>query len=357
MQKTVTVKDIASRMGVSMSTVNKALTGKGGVSEARRAEVIAVAKEMGYVVNHVAQSLSRKPIQIGIVIPADWQQYFASVEHGMQVQLNKLRQSNVYGRIIHVNSAERIKEAFDCFYQDQVNIILYCPSLYELPVDFKQYVSRKKVPVFTVGNEDSGLDSVCAVSVDAKLSGCMAADFLKALLGADEQVAVFIGSKKMSAHLNKADAFLNRARELGLGSVGMYETFDDSRIVEKCIEKMHTEHPDVKGIYVATASARPIVDYFNRPSNGSRPYIIATDVYDGIHKDMADRCVQATIFQNQVLMGRLAVKMAYRYIESVSSYSASVNEFSERINVTPQLYLPSNVSKFVMDDGNDYTLE
>ena len=67
MTKRVTVKDIASRMGISLSTVNKALTGKPGVSEERRAEVVAVAKEMGYVVNHMAQSLSRKPIHIGIV--------------------------------------------------------------------------------------------------------------------------------------------------------------------------------------------------------------------------------------------------------------------------------------------------
>ena len=89
MKEKVTVKDIASRMGISLSTVNKALTGKTGISEARRAEVIAVAKEMGYVVNHVAQSLSRKPMHMGIVIPSDWQQYFSPVEYGMKMEFNK----------------------------------------------------------------------------------------------------------------------------------------------------------------------------------------------------------------------------------------------------------------------------
>ena len=87
LQKKVTVKDIAARMGISLSTVNKALTGKSGISEKRRGEVIAVANEMGYVVNHVAQSLSRKPMKLGIIIPSLWQQYFASVEAGWRRSL------------------------------------------------------------------------------------------------------------------------------------------------------------------------------------------------------------------------------------------------------------------------------
>ena len=357
MKKTVTVKDIASRMGVSLSTVNKALTGKPGVSEERREEVIAVAKEMGYVVNHMAQALSRKPIHIGIVIPSGWQQYFASVEHGMQVQLSKLIQSNVHGTIIHINSSEDIQAAFDSLYSAKVDIILYCPSLYELPNNLMNSLPGNEIPVFVVGNDCSGLNSVCTVNVDAKLAGCMAADFLKVTLGQGGQVAVFIGSRGMSAHIDKANAFLSRAREIGLDPVGIYETFDNSDTVSECIRQMQTEFPDVKGLFVATATTRPVVDHFNRESPGKCPYIIATDLYDGIRKDMADRSVHGTIFQNQVLMGRLAVKMAYRYVVGATSYNAFASSFSERVNVIPQLFLPSNVEGFMLDDGNDYTLE
>ena len=63
----VTIKDIASRLNVSLSTVNKALTGKSGVGEECRARVIATAEEMGYTVNHAAQTLSRRRLVIGVV--------------------------------------------------------------------------------------------------------------------------------------------------------------------------------------------------------------------------------------------------------------------------------------------------
>ncbi|MBQ8003764.1 MAG: helix-turn-helix domain-containing protein, partial [Oscillospiraceae bacterium] len=58
-EKRASVKDIAARLHISLSTVHKALTGKPGVSEARREQVRSVAEELGYVVNTAAQSLAR----------------------------------------------------------------------------------------------------------------------------------------------------------------------------------------------------------------------------------------------------------------------------------------------------------
>ena len=93
----------AKELNISLSTVHKALTGKPGISEQRRGEIIALAKEMGYEVNHVAQALSRKPIKIGVLIPSDWQQYFAPIKEGMEKALSNLSHSNVSGEILLVS--------------------------------------------------------------------------------------------------------------------------------------------------------------------------------------------------------------------------------------------------------------
>ena len=44
----VTLKDVAEKLGVTITTVHKALNGKEGVSEKRRAEIMKVAAQMGY---------------------------------------------------------------------------------------------------------------------------------------------------------------------------------------------------------------------------------------------------------------------------------------------------------------------
>ncbi len=351
--KRTTVKDIATRMGISLSTVNKALTGKPGVSEKRRAEIIAVAKEMNYQVNHVAQSLSRKSIKIGIVIPSIWKQYFGLIEHGILMEFEKLAQENVQGFFRYIQGSNDIKAAFEFFYEMQVDIIVYCPSMIHIPNDAIEYLERTKIPVFTVGDECDEIDSVCSVLINAELSGYMAADFLKLFLSDGEQVAAFIGSGDMRIHGDKAEAFAARTKDNGLTIVGIYETFDKREIAKECIDKMFDAFPNVKGIYVATAIAAEITDFFSERPN---IHIVATDIYDDIRNEMANGSIAATIFQNQVLIGRLAIKMAYRYLVEKTSYNAFEEKFSKKIYVNPHLFLPSNIESLVYDSGNDYML-
>lgn len=55
----VTISDIARRMHLSTATVSNALTGKGRISDARRKEILSVAKEMGYDFGRVRAALPR----------------------------------------------------------------------------------------------------------------------------------------------------------------------------------------------------------------------------------------------------------------------------------------------------------
>ena len=49
MEKKVRMADIAQRLGISIVSVSKGLSGKDGVSEEMRGKIIAAAEEMGYV--------------------------------------------------------------------------------------------------------------------------------------------------------------------------------------------------------------------------------------------------------------------------------------------------------------------
>lgn len=66
----VTMKDIAARLGVSINTVHKAVTGKPGLSDALRERVLATAAEMGYRRNEGASNLSRKDVHVVICLPS-----------------------------------------------------------------------------------------------------------------------------------------------------------------------------------------------------------------------------------------------------------------------------------------------
>ena len=97
--KRATIKDVAAALGVSLSTVNKALYGKPGVSEQRRAEILEAARELGYRPNRAALSLARARIRIGVVLPSAWPAYHEPIKNGILRDFSDLRDFFVSGDV------------------------------------------------------------------------------------------------------------------------------------------------------------------------------------------------------------------------------------------------------------------
>ena len=66
----VTLKDLAARLGLSITTVSRALAGYSDVAEATRQRVLQAAEEMGYVPDATARRLQKgRTDTIGFIIP------------------------------------------------------------------------------------------------------------------------------------------------------------------------------------------------------------------------------------------------------------------------------------------------
>lgn len=66
----VTIKDIAKKMGVSNGTISYALNNKGRISEELKVQIMQVASEMGYIPNRNARNLAKNVKgRIGLFIP------------------------------------------------------------------------------------------------------------------------------------------------------------------------------------------------------------------------------------------------------------------------------------------------
>lgn len=74
----VTIKDIAKRLGISASTVSRALRGSTEINEETKKLVQALAKELNYSPNPIALSLKEKKTKvIGVIVP-EIANYFCS---------------------------------------------------------------------------------------------------------------------------------------------------------------------------------------------------------------------------------------------------------------------------------------
>lgn len=74
MTKAVRLADIAEKVGVSVVTVSKALSGQKGVSEEMRAKIKALADEMGYTPVHSVRQEKSRAYTVGVIT---FERYFA----------------------------------------------------------------------------------------------------------------------------------------------------------------------------------------------------------------------------------------------------------------------------------------
>lgn len=81
----ITIKDIARKLGISPSTVSRALKGHPDISEKTRKAVEELAKELKYKPNSIALSLRHKRSNvIGIIIPEIVHHFFSSIISGAE---------------------------------------------------------------------------------------------------------------------------------------------------------------------------------------------------------------------------------------------------------------------------------
>lgn len=87
----IRLKDIAARAGVSVMTVSKAMRQAKDISPATKARIHALAEEMGYTPNSIAQGLRNRNTKLfGLVIPSVTNPIFARLVTGIEEKAHEL---------------------------------------------------------------------------------------------------------------------------------------------------------------------------------------------------------------------------------------------------------------------------
>ena len=76
----ITLKDVAVKAGVTVTTVSRVINNRGPISEKTREKVYRVMKELNYQPNEAARSLAKKHTKIiGVIVPSVKNPFFAEI--------------------------------------------------------------------------------------------------------------------------------------------------------------------------------------------------------------------------------------------------------------------------------------
>ncbi|HHW12843.1 MAG TPA: LacI family transcriptional regulator [Firmicutes bacterium] len=123
----VTIKDVAKKAGVSISTASLVINNKAGVSERLRAKVLAAIEELDYRPNGMARALkSKKSKVLGLIIPDIVNPFFPLVVRGVEAAALRYGYSLILG-----NTDGKLEEEaryLELFVEKCVDGIIFIPA-------------------------------------------------------------------------------------------------------------------------------------------------------------------------------------------------------------------------------------
>ena len=159
---TVTIADVARAAGVATSTVSRALTKPGRISEPLRRKIEMVAKEMGYSPNVHARSLSSGRTQtIALLIPEVTNPYFFDLIRGTQAEAKR----HGYRHLLFDTEMSPRLEAE--FIDELVGVVDGIVLTGSRQTDVDVLTASRKIPLVVVNREIEGVQSVVVDTTEA----------------------------------------------------------------------------------------------------------------------------------------------------------------------------------------------
>jgi len=261
--KDITLKEIASKLGISITTVSKALKNYPDVSEKTKKAVIELAQKLHYTPNSFAVNLrTRESKTIGLIVPEVVHHFFSNVINAIIDEAEK----NEY-LVIILQSNETLaleKKQVELLINKRVDGILMSLSNESNNDDHIRAIIDRKIP-FVMFDKISKLSKCSKVIIDDQKAafsavqhlidnGCRKIAHIRGPLNPQNAIDRFIGYKKA---LEKNNILFDSKLVYACESVTFQEGIDFAK-------QIVDEHPDVDGVFAITdLVAAGVLTYFN----------------------------------------------------------------------------------------------
>lgn len=202
----ITLKDLAARLGVSTTTVHRALNGKPGISDSLREEIRQIAAEAGYQTNLAAAALKRKAMRIGVLLPEpslDNRFYCAAMWEGIHRFMQESGNLNIRLIEYHYPLSSSCHGTWmrDIYERHRTDI----DGLITLGVNDSQssYFAEKLhaagISIVVVGVDLYSGSRLCCIKTYDQVAGSLAAELITAFLPSDLSGSILLTGNPLGA--------------------------------------------------------------------------------------------------------------------------------------------------------------
>ena len=210
---TIKLKDIADQLGISRTTVSRALTGNGRVKKETHDRVMQLARESNYMVNSIARSLRLNDARfIGVVVPDISNSFFSSIIKGVQ---KVCREHKYMLMVCNSDEDERYEEeALKTLLEKQISGLIVasvggCPA-------FLDKHPGINVPVVYIDNVPEGANEYDLVSIDNYSAASLLTHNI--VKHGYREIGMISGPRNQSSALMRYKGFLQALNECSINA-------------------------------------------------------------------------------------------------------------------------------------------
>ena len=316
----VTLKQIAEKAGVHISTVDKVLHDRPGVSDAVRANVQQIIDELGYRPSRAGRTLQRmgKEYHIAVLLlNVDAKPYIME-------GIRKVAEESVFDIRIDAYSSDfqdaegqtaLIRQAAE----SSDGVILF-PNYDRTVLRAIDQIVETGIPVITVNSDIQESRRMCYVGQDGVRGACIAGRMMGLLTGGSGNVAVItsaISSENCNYHVD------TRKREFAAFMQKHYpeirivrdvESFEKRQYTYDQTRKLLEEIPDLNGIYITCGCVDVVGKAVQEAGKAGDIRIVSFEDYPEILKLLDQNVVDCTIAGNLAGQGRKSMQIMLDYL-------------------------------------------
>jgi len=175
----ITIKDVASRAGVSFQTVSNVINGRPVVAESTRQRVLQAVKELGYQPNASARSLrTHRTKTIALVVIADERGYLISapyLDQAISGIIDGTRDKDYFILLYTVQPGQSAQQLEALFQQQRIDGAIVAAA--QLNEPFVEELSNGPVPFVLLERPVDG-ERAASVQANSRLGGMQGVNYL-----------------------------------------------------------------------------------------------------------------------------------------------------------------------------------
>ena len=233
--KTITIADVAEALGVSKTTVSRAISGKGRIGNATKERVIRYIEEHDYKPNVIAKSLAQsKTYNIGVVMPGDYELIDLPFFQNCLMGIQQIASSQDYDILLTMCTNMDISQLERVVRNRKVDgVILMRTFLEDKPTEL---LLDRKIPFVVVGT--SNYEKVIQIDNDHRAACREMTSIL--LMKRLKKIALLGGNESHVVTQNRLGGFLEAFEEMGemTDRSLIYLNADNQVLVDKAVDEI-----------------------------------------------------------------------------------------------------------------------